>query len=258
MSQPLRILVSNDDGIDAPGLRALVRALCEVGEVAVVAPDRERSAVSHAITMTDPLRAVPREIEGCRGWAVSGMPADCVLLGARELLPAPPDIVASGINRGANLGEDVWYSGTVSAAVQGGLLGVPSVAFSVANLDFEPIDYRAAAAWAQRLVPVAARYLSADVVLNINVPNRPPEEVTELQVCRQGRREYRTTFERRTDPRGGAYYWLGADLPLDPAIPGGDVTALRAGKVTVVPVRLDLTATAALEPLRGWLEEGLE
>jgi len=250
----VRILVTNDDGIEAPGLRALVAALRELGQVTVVAPDRERSAVSHAITMYDPLRAVPCEVDGVPAWAVSGMPADCVLLGVRELMAEPPDLVASGINRGANLGEDVWYSGTVSAAMEGAILGVPSVAFSVANMDgASEYDYRAAALWAARIVPLAAERLPAEVILNVNVPNLPPEQVTECAVCRQGRRRYQSTFDKRLDPRGGTYYWLGGEMPLDPHEPGTDVTALREGRVAVVPVSLDLTAEAAVAEFAEWL-----
>ncbi len=253
----MRILVTNDDGIDAPGLRAMAAALRELGEVTVVAPDRERSAVSHAITMADPLRAVPCEVDGLPGWAVSGMPADCVLLGVRELMDEPPDIVASGINRGANLGEDVWYSGTVSAAMEGAILGVPSVAFSVANMNgAADFDYRAAAQWAARLLPLAAANLPAQVILNVNVPNLPPEQVTGCQLCRQGRRRYQTTFDKRRDPRGGTYYWLGAELPLDEREPGTDVTAVRDGRVAVVPVGLDLTSVESLQPFAGWLPTG--
>ncbi|MBI5831670.1 MAG: 5'/3'-nucleotidase SurE [Armatimonadetes bacterium] len=250
----MRILVTNDDGIEAPGLRALVAALRDIGQVTVVAPDRERSAVSHAITMADPLRAVPCDVDGLPGWAVSGMPADCVLLGVRELMDEPPDLVASGINRGANLGEDVWYSGTVSAAMEGAILGVPSVAFSVANMTGAPeFDYRAAAAWAARLVPLAAAHLPAEVILNVNVPNLPPEQVTACELCRQGRRRYQTTFDKRLDPRGGIYYWLGAELPLDPRDPGTDVTAVREGKVGIVPVSLDLTSQPSLDSFANWL-----
>lgn len=251
----MRILVTNDDGIDAPGLRALAAALRPLGEVTVVAPERERSAVSHAITMHDPLRAQRVEFDGLTAWSVSGMPADCVLLGVRELLDSPPDVIAAGINRGANLGEDVWYSGTVSAAMEGAILGVRSVALSVASLGPAPAtwDYRAAAQWAARLVPLAAANLAPSTILNVNVPNAPPEQVTQARVCRQGRRCYRSTFDTRLDPRGGTYYWLGSELPVDEPVPGTDVAALRAGAVALTPVTVELTDERALAALAGWL-----
>jgi 5'-nucleotidase len=250
----MRILVSNDDGIEAPGLRALAAALREVGEVVVVAPDRERSAVSHAITMYDPLRAVRADFDGLRAWAVSGMPADCVLLGCRELLDAEPDVIVAGINRGDNLGEDIWYSGTVSAAMEGAILGVPSVALSVATAaPGGSYDYRAAAAFARLVVPLAAKNLPADVMLNVNVPNSPAEAIAGVVLARQGRRRYQTTFDKRQDPRGGTYYWLGAERPLDERAEGTDVTAVRDGFVAVTPVAVDLTAHGLFEAVAEWL-----
>lgn len=247
----VRILVTNDDGIFAPGIIALALALREVGEVTVVAPDRERSAVSHAITMHDPLRAKQVPFAGdLPAWRVTGMPADAVLLGAKELMPEPPDVVVSGINHGANLGEDIWYSGTVSAAMEGAILGFPAVALSCVLRGpwerTEP-DYRAAALAAQYLVPLAAEQLPGDVVLNVNVPNVPPEQLAGLALCRQGRRRYQTTFETRRDPRGGTYYWLGSELPLDEPVPGTDVAAVQQTMIAVTPARLDLTD----EPTRG-------
>lgn len=254
----MRILVTNDDGIDAPGLRVLAAALRPLGEVVVVAPERERSAVSHAITMYDPLRAWRADFDGCIAWAVSGMPADCVLLAVRELLAAPPDVVASGINRGANLGEDVWYSGTVSAAMEGAVVGVPSIAVSTAAMGpTDHWDYRAAAEWAQRLVPLAAERLAPGTILNVNVPNLPPEQIAGARLCRQGRRAYGGAYDKRQDPRGGTYYWLGSDLPRDEPADGTDVTALYARQVAITPVSLDLTDYRALGELAAWIPTGL-
>ncbi|MCC7495017.1 MAG: 5'/3'-nucleotidase SurE [Fimbriimonadaceae bacterium] len=240
----MRILVSNDDGIHAPGLAALVEALQGLGELWVVAPERERSAASHAISLRDPLRAWEVPYPGARAWATTGTPADCVLIGARELLPALPEVVVSGINRGANLGEDVWYSGTVAAAKEGTMWGLPAVALSVC-CGFDAPDYRAAAAFARRLLPLAAEHLARDVLLNVNVPNLPPDQIRGAQVCHQGRRRYQTSFDKRTDPRGGVYYWIGTGEPLDEPDPGSDVSAVAAGQIAVTPVRLDLTADDA-------------
>lgn len=253
----MRILVSNDDGIHAPGLLALVRALRDVGEVTVVAPERERSAVSHAISLHDPLRAYEVAYEGgLPAWAVNGMPADAVLLGARELMPEPPDVVVAGINRGANLGEDVWYSGTVSAAMEGTILGFPAVAFSVCCYD-QPPDYRAAALAASQIVGQAADKLPDDVLLNVNVPNVSPQKIAGLEVCRQGRRRYQTTFDTRRDPRGGVYYWIGTGDPQDAPKPGTDIGAVAANRIAVTPIRLDLTAVDCFAPLQDWLGEEL-
>lgn len=249
----MRILVTNDDGIHAPGLLALVRALRDLGEITVVAPERERSAVSHAISLLDPLRAWPVSYEGATAWAVNGMPADCVLIGSRELMDDPPDVVAAGINRGANLGEDIWYSGTVSAAMEGAILGLPAVAFSVCCGD-QPPDFRAAALCAARLVSEAPRRLPPDTLLNVNVPNLAPERVAGIRLSRQGRRRYQTAFHRRTDPRGGVYYWIGTGEPLDEPLPGTDLAAIQADCIAVTPVRLDLTADESLAPLAPWIE----
>ncbi|NUQ01106.1 MAG: 5'/3'-nucleotidase SurE [Armatimonadetes bacterium] len=247
----MRILVTNDDGIHAAGLVALVRALRDVGEVTVVAPERERSAVSHAISLHDPLRAWPVSFEGAPAWAVNGMPADCVLLGSRELMEAPPDVVVSGINRGANLGEDVWYSGTVSAAMEGTILGFPAVAFSVC-CGREAPDFRAAAIAATQLVPLAAEHLPDDTLLNVNVPNLAPERIEGAELCHQGRRRYQTTFDKRIDPRGGIYYWIGTGDPQDEPLPGTDVGAVAARRIAITPIRLDLTAVDSLEALADW------
>ena len=219
----------------------------------IVAPERERSAVSHAISLHDPLRAWQVEYEGgLTAWAVNGMPADCVLLGAKELMPEPPDLVVAGINRGANLGEDVWYSGTVSAAMEGSILGFPSVALSVCCYD-QPADFRSAALFATRVAPLAAERLSPETVLNVNVPNCAPEQLQGVAITRQGRRNYQTDFDQRTDPRGGVYYWIGTGDPQDQPVEGTDLGAIANQVISVCPVRLDLTDTAAVDGLRDWL-----
>ncbi len=252
----MRILVANDDGILAPGLKLLAEALATIGEVTVVAPERERSAVSHAISLIDPLRAWPVPFAGvAAAYAISGTPADCVLIGARELMPEPPDVVVSGINRGANLGEDIWYSGTVAAAKEGALLGFPALAFSVCCGADEP-RFEAAAEYALRLVPPAVERLPAGTLLNVNTPNLPPEQIAGVEVCRQGRRGYYTLFDKRQDPRGRDYYWIGTGDPVDEPVAGTDLAAIAAGRVAVTPVRLELTDDSLLAPLTAWIGNG--
>ncbi|MBI2301195.1 MAG: 5'/3'-nucleotidase SurE [Armatimonadetes bacterium] len=248
----MRILVCNDDGIRAPGLRALVVALAEVGEVVVAAPERERSAVSHAITMHKPLRAHRTEVAGATAWAISGTPSDCILLAIRELLDAPPDVVAAGINRGANLGEDAWYSGTVAAAVEAALLGVPGIAFSVTA--FQDLDWTAAADYARHLTPRVAAQADRELVLNVNVPNLPPDRIAGWELCTQGRRGYATDFDRRRDPRGGDYYWLGTGSPRDEPVPGTDLAAIAAGRIAVTPLSVDLSAPCDPAAIRAWMD----
>jgi 5'-nucleotidase len=250
-----RILVSNDDGVDSPGLHALTRAMEEVGEVTVVAPDRERSAASHALTLHKPLRVEKiRE----RVFSVNGTPTDCVTLGVNLILAGiRPDLVVSGINKGANLGDDVTYSGTVSAAFEGTLLKIPSFAVSlVAEKDFLfETASRAAILLARQILQEG---LPQGVLLNVNVPNIPWEEVTGIRITRQGKRIYdESTIVEKTDPRGKKYYWIGGGrLSWERGLgPDSDFDAVEAGGISVTPLRLDLTDEAAIVPLKKW--EGL-
>jgi len=246
-----KILVTNDDGIQAPGLRALAEALQAVGEVTVVAPEHEQSAVGHAITLHQPLRVRLLDAAGGGWWAVQGTPADCVGLGIRKLIEDGPDLVVAGINRGANLGEDVLYSGTVSAATEAVILGVP--AFAVSNVSFTSDDYRAAAAFATDLAGRLLRHpLPPPTFLNVNVPDLPPERIAGVRVTRQGWRVYRSTYIERVDPRGRPYYWLGAERPEDEPVPGTDIAAIQAGYIAVTPQQPDLTAHERLAELAGW------
>jgi 5'-nucleotidase len=240
------ILVSNDDGVHAPGLAALAEALRSVGDVFVVAPDRERSAVGHALTLHRPLRV---EALGRRRFAVNGTPTDCVNLAIQGMLPRRPDVVVSGVNAGANLGDDVTYSGTVSAAMEGTLLGVPALAVSLVGAgrgaDFGPAA-RAAAALARRLLREPG---SGVTLLNVNVPRGRPRG---LRVTRLGRRAYSSPAVVREDPRGNRYYWIGGGPPTWEEGPDTDVSAVRAGFISVTPLDLDLTSQRGLEALRGW------
>ncbi|MCZ6481108.1 MAG: 5'/3'-nucleotidase SurE [candidate division NC10 bacterium] len=239
------ILVTNDDGIYSPGLKALAAALEEIGEVHVIAPDRERSAAGHALTLHKPLRAT--EIAP-RWYAVDGTPTDCVPLGVMGILKEKPDLLASGINLGANLGDDITYSGTVSAAFEGTLLGIPSFAISAV----EPLrqDLSAAAAFAARLaVVILERGLPPDTLLNVNVP---PGELNGVKVTRQGKRSYNELIVEKIDPRGKTYYWIGGGEPTWEHLGGTDYEMVVEGKVSITPLHLDLTNYIATEALKNW------
>jgi 5'-nucleotidase len=248
------ILVSNDDGIHSEGILALAGALERLGEVYVVAPDRERSAASHALTLHFPLR-VEKVRE--RWFAVDGTPTDCVNLGVngRMLLPKRPDIVVSGINKGANLADDITYSGTVAAAIEGTLLGLPSVAMSLhgrTNLDFGP-----AARFAVRVVEKIAQHgMPKDTLLNVNVPHVPAEAIHGVRVTRMGKREYGDAIVEKTDPRGRKYYWIGGDELRHHDVPGSDIAAVLAGFISVTPLHLDLTNFRTQAELETWHFEG--
>lgn len=247
----MRLLVSNDDGIQSPGLHALVRALSGWGEVWVVAPDREQSAVGHAITLSEPIRLFPWEVDGAdHTFAISGTPADCVKLALTELMPAPPDIVLSGINRGENTGISVIYSGTVSAATEGTINGIPSLAISLAS--FTSYDFTAAAQIARRIAEqVLGSGLPHDTLLNVNVPCLPHAAIKGVRVVRQGRARFQETFMKRADPRGKTYYWMdGAKAPHEEA--DTDSAVLHAGYVTITPIRLDLTHYEFMPVVAAW------
>jgi 5'-nucleotidase len=237
------ILASNDDGIQSSGLARLVEALKGIDDVVVVAPDRERSAVSHALTLEQPLRA--DEIQP--GWfAVSGTPTDCVNLALNGLLPARPWLVVSGINRGPNLGDDITYSGTVSAAMEAVLLGVPGVAFSqVGRMGFK---FEAAGRFAASLVAQLKKTgLPPDTLLNVNVPDL--DAPAGFAITRQGKRRYGDAIVEKDDPRGRKYYWIGGtELDFEDE-PGTDYAAINDGLVSVTPLHLDLTNYEAMRSL---------
>lgn len=245
---PPLLLLTNDDGVHAPGIRTLLAALQPLGEVHIVAPDREVSACSQSLTLKHPLRAERLEP---RVHAVDGTPADCVNLAIVKLLPRRPDIVLSGINRGANLGEDVFYSGTVGGAREGTFFGVPAVAISLAaraETDFGP-----AARFAARLAAcVLERGLPARTLLNVNVP---PGEPAGVAVTVQGRREHEGTILEGLDPRRRTYYWIeeGRDRWLSDEM--SDIFAVRKGLVSVTPLQTDTTHHGALAAFRAWEPE---
>ncbi len=243
----VKILLCNDDGVTAEGLKALAESLAEIADIHVVAPDRERSAASHAISLTRPLRI--RKVEP-NWFAVDGTPTDCAFLAINHLLKNDrPDLLVSGINRGANLGDDVTYSGTVAAAMEGTLLGVPSFAVSLTRRGER--DYAHAAAFARELaLLLAKRPLPRGTLLNVNVP---PGPVRGYAITRLGKHSYGTEVVEKLDPRGGRYYWIGGDEAQHENIPGSDCNVtLDQGLVSITPLHLDLTQNAVIEELRSW------
>ncbi|HJN73376.1 MAG TPA: 5'/3'-nucleotidase SurE [Myxococcota bacterium] len=249
----MRILLANDDGFYARGLPPLAEVLSELGEVWVVAPEREQSARSHALTMHKPLRATEQRP---RWFSVSGTPADSVYLGIHHLMPQPPDVVVSGINRGANLGNDVLYSGTVAAAMEGALLGLPSLAIS---LYFQPgtpkdlLHFDTAAVVAKQVVEgVLAHGSEPRTVLNVNVPDRAWDDLRGIVPARLGIREYEPLVDAREDPRGRPYYWIGGTHSSFAPIQGSDGPLCQQGYATVTPLSADLTHSGALADL-AWL-----
>lgn len=246
-----RVLLCNDDGIEANGLSVLetvVRRL--VKEVWTVAPETEQSAASHSLTMRRPLfvRRLSR-----RRFAVDGTPTDCVLLAVHRLLGSRmPDLVLSGVNQGANLGEDVSYSGTVAAAKEGALLGIPSVAFSqLCNAD-EPVHWATAAAWISPVLERVARLgRRPGLLFNVNFPDRPPSSVTGIEITRQGRHKIGGDLIEGTDPRGRPYFWIGRGRDEDRTRTGSDLEAVHRGAVSITPLSLDQTDEATRQELDG-------
>ena len=254
------ILVTNDDGIGAPGLAALAAALREVGRVSVVAPDRNWSASGHVKTLHKPLHVRPaRMSDGAMGLSTSGAPSDCVALAVLGVIEERIDLVVSGINPVANLGHDITYSGTVTAAMEAAVWGIPGIAVSRENPPGHPIDvdYEPAARMAVRLARIVLeRGMPRNTLLNLNVPDRPESEIEGVRLTRQGLREYLDELDVRVDPRGRTYYWFGGDEPGGVREDGTDIAAIQDGYVSITPLRLDLTAMDILESMRGWGLEG--
>jgi len=250
----VRILLTNDDGINAPGLAALRRAACGLGEVAVVAPDTERSGVAHSITLAQPLR-IRRIYHGEEffGFGINGAPADCVKLACREILGALPDLLLSGINLGCNAGINVLYSGTVAAAIEGAMLGIPSVAFSVGEV--EKPDFEQAGRVARAVLDlVLASAMPRRTLLNVNIPGSGAG-VKGIRLTHQSRTTYHELYEKRLDPWGRAYFWITAELARDyEQEPESDLRALAEGYVSVTPLHYDLTDYEAIPALRARLD----
>lgn len=247
----MTILVTNDDGIFAPGLTALYQELRLLGEVAVVAPESEQSAVGHAISLITPLRVKKVSLaSGVNGYAVSGTPADCVKIALAELLPAPPDLVVSGINLGPNVGINVLYSGTVSAATEATILGVKAMAVSLNT--YKDADWATAARLARKLVVQLISWTgwSNGICLNVNLPALPEERIKGIKITRQDTGPLVEHFERREDPREHVYYWLAEINERQAPEPDTDYGALSAGYVSITPIHYDLTNYPALKDLK--------
>lgn len=252
----MHILVTNDDGVTAPGLLALVQAMMPLGKVSVLAPEHNWSASGHVKTLHRPLRAKPVQLaDGTPALASDGAPSDCVALALMGLIPEPVDLVVSGINPYANVAHDLTYSGTVTAAMEAAIFGVKAVAFSLNSSEEtpQPLDYGPAAEFARVIAgEVLAHELPANTLLNVNIPALPRDQIHGMFVTRQGTRIYRDQLLRRADPRGQPYYWIGGDAPTGVPEPGTDFGALEAGYVSITPVQLDLTAYEFMETLKTW------
>jgi 5'-nucleotidase len=244
----VNVLLTNDDGIQAPVLRHLKEALAPLGRVIIVAPDRDQSATSHALTLHRPFRIQQHEPDV---YSVDGTPTDCVITSFYGLLDQAPDLVISGINLGPNMGEDVFYSGTVAAAIEGSLQGTPAIAASFATKTVP--DFAEPARFIARLVGrLLAEGLPRRHLLNVNFPGRPWPELRGVKVTRLGSRVYHDTLVKKVDPRGRDYYWIGGEDPEWEPIEGTDFHAVHAGWISVTPLRLDFTADTALAGLEAW------
>jgi 5'-nucleotidase len=246
------VMISNDDGIDAPGIFALALEMKKIARVTVVAPDKQQSAVGHAITMNYPLRSVPFRKNGeLFGYAVDGTPADAVKLGVRCLLKEKPDLLISGINHGSNTAINILYSGTVSAATEGTVLGIPSIAVSLATHD--PADFTYAAKFAARLAArVVAEGLPHGTLLNVNIPAVPEEKISGVRVTRQGNSSWEDTFDVRRDPAGREYFWLTGSMAIKDTDPETDQIAVSENFISVTPIHYELTDLVLLERMRHW------
>ncbi|MFK8014614.1 MAG: 5'/3'-nucleotidase SurE [Gammaproteobacteria bacterium] len=246
----MKILASNDDGVHATGLKTLVEHISGIAEVMTVAPDRNRSGASNSLTLEDPLR-VRRMSKTV--YSVNGTPTDCVHLAITGLLDFAPNMVVSGINHGANLGDDVLYSGTVAAAMEGRFLGLPALAIS--QTGGPPFAFETAARVAVDVVRrLASHKLAADTILNVNVPNLPHDQLRGMRVCRLGHRHQAEEVIRREDPRGKPIYWIGPAGKEADSGPGTDFHAINEGYVSITPLTVDLTARERMDELASWLE----
>lgn len=242
------ILVTNDDGVYSEGIRSLAKALKPVGHVVVVAPNVERSAASHSLTLHRPLRI---QKISANVYAVDGTPTDCVNLGVNEVLKQKPDLLFSGVNKGANLGDDMHYSGTVSAALEGGILGIASVAISLHARDH--FRFQGACAFAVQLARKLLKTpMPLGTILNVNVPNLPKDKVRGHVVTKQGKRNYGDIIVEKIDPRGRKYYWIGGDDAGFEDIPESDCNAVLDRRISITPIRINLTDFAFLKKMRRW------
>ena len=251
----MHILVTNDDGVQAPGLLALAQEMRKLGKVTVFAPDKNWSASGHVKTMTRPLRVRETTLaDGSPAFTSDGAPSDCVALPLLGLVEEKIDLVVSGINPNPNIGHDVTYSGTVTAAMEAAIAGLPGIAVSLASPNYsDALDYRTAAIVGRRVAEqVIKNGFPEDVLLNVNVPYLKEDELKGYTITRQGLRVYRDALDERIDPRGKPYYWIGGEAPTGVDEPGTDYGALQAGYVSITPLQLDLTAREAMDTLKSW------
>lgn len=253
-----KILITNDDGVFAKGIQSLIEALKDHYDITVVAPDRERSAIGHSLTFFYPLRVQKLEYsENLKIYSSDGTPSDCVLLGIYDLMEEKPDLIVSGINHGANMGQDITYSGTVSAAMEGTIHKISSIAVSLAA--FENLDFTYAAKFTKKLVDyIINKKLPQQSFLNVNVPNVPEDHINGYFITKQGVSIYDQKLLKRMDPRGIEYYWLSGDYPSGVIEPGTDFEAVYKNKmVSITPIHLDMTNVGLIDELKKWKIEGV-
>jgi len=255
----MNILISNDDGILANGIRALIEALSPKHDVYVVAPDRERSASGHSLTLHTPLRV--EEVEPKYGakkcWMTTGTPGDCVKIAVNSILSNNelPDLVISGINHGPNLGGDILYSGTVSCAMEGALLNIPSIAVSLASLHSEYEDFKLTADFTAKFIEKLGSYkIPQKTVLNINVPGLEKEDISGVSVTELGKRMFTDDYEKRIDPRGKTYYWMAGELITEPEDAKTDIAAVRNNKISITPITYDMTRKSFMTELEDKIQ----
>lgn len=250
--QPL-ILVTNDDGISAKGIRSLTEAMKEFGEVVIVAPDSPQSGMGHAITINDPLRLYPSDLFGdLKAFSCSGTPVDCVKLGIYEVLHRKPDLIVSGVNHGANTSTNVLYSGTMSAAVEGAMEGIPSVGFSLCSFDHEA-DFNGAISIVKKVVEKVLRNgMPKGICLNVNVPELKENELKGVKVCRQAHAYWEDSFDKRLDQFNKPYYWLTGEFTDQDKSEFTDLYWIDRGYATLVPTQFDMTAYEAMKELENW------
>lgn len=251
----MNILISNDDGIAANGIRALTEELAKTHNVYVIAPDRERSAAGHSLTLHTPLRVEELD-EGKNGakrtWVTTGTPGDCVKIGINAILESDeqPDLVISGINHGPNLGADILYSGTVSCAMEGAMLGVPSIAVSLATMNADYEDFKFPARFVDALLKKLETFkFPPKCILNVNIPKLEADDIAGVAITELGRKMFTDAYEKRIDPRGKVYYWMAGELITEPADAKTDLAAVRNNKISITPVTYEMTRTETIQDL---------
>lgn len=246
------ILVVNDDGITAPGIRSLIEVAKELGKVTVVAPDKPQSGMGHAVTLNSTLHVSKTKIEGVIAYSCSGTPADCVKIAVNKLMDKKPDLIVSGINHGSNSSINVMYSGTMSAAVEGALEGIPSIGFSLLNHSIDA-DFSAAKNYARKIIEqVLTKGLAKGVCLNVNIPSITEELINGIKICKQADANWEEEFDERKDPMGNTYYWLKGEFVVYDKSDDTDEWALSHNYISIVPVQYDTTAYKELNNLKNW------